>query len=446
MVVWGGSPSKPLMLLHLAWFFLTALMCHQFLFTQRPAAAQLTHFYLFVSLGGFLGGVFNALIAPQLFTGIWEYMLIIALAVALRPALPQHAAEDPARMVRATLLVSLGLYILFQMVLGQQDFDITPTALMQTGIGLFGTAALAFLAARALHRKPLIVITTCALFMTLISKDSLSSLYQARSFFGAYKVRQIETETDGSYRVLLHGTTLHGAQRQDRNRTIPRTYYHPKGPFGAAIESFYANSSGPKTIAAVGLGTGALSCYQRPGDAFTFFEIDPEVVRIARNPQLFTYLRDCAPDAPIVIGDARLTLQQQPAQKFDAILLDAFSSDAIPMHLLTREALTLYLDKLKPGGMIFYHISNRHLDLKPVIAALAQDQGLEARSSNRAIFFKNAKSKDDFSLSITEAVIVGRKLPATLRHDPKWVPLEGVRPILWTDDHSNILSVLRARR
>ena len=200
----------------------------------------------------------------------------------------------------------------------------------------------------------------------------------ARSFFGVHQV--VET-TDGRHRLLYHGTTLHGAQRlldgdaPAKSPPEPLSYYYFGGPMSQSIAAARAAGGGLARVAVVGLGTGSLACHQRATETWTFFEIDPEVVRIARDPRLFNFLSVCAPDAPIVLGDARLTLAAS-AQRYDLIVIDAFSSDAIPVHLLTREAMAGYLSRLEPGGVLVMHISNRHMELGRVVAAIGAAEGL----------------------------------------------------------------------
>jgi spermidine synthase len=199
-----------------------------------------------------------------------------------------------------------------------------------------------------------------------------------------------------------------------------------------------------RSVAVVGLGTGTTSCYSRPGEQWTYFEIDPVVVRFARTPRLFTYLRDCAPDAKIVLGDARISLAQVPDSSYDLIVLDAFSSDAIPIHLMTREALALYLRKLKPRGVVLYHISNRYLRLEPVLVEVARSVGAFG-----AVGERNPTTEERAKLYYgARWVAVSRD---STRFDPLifrrgWLPLAdsaGVR--VWTDDYSDVLGVVKWR-
>ena len=263
-------------------------------------------------------------------------------------------------------------------------------------------------------------------------------LESARSFFGVHKVVQT---ADGNARLLYNGNTLHGAQllrNEDgtpvEGRPVPQTYYYPGGPLSEALESARTARGGFDRVAVVGLGAGSLACYRKDSERWSFYEIDPEVVRIARDPVRFDFLSRCAPDAAIVLGDARLTLGATP-DHYDLIVLDAFSSDAIPVHLLTREAFAGYLSKLTPHGVILAHISNRHLNLAPELANIAVAEGLVA-------LFKQDKLGDNFKTTQRSAARL-----VMLAHDPRdagrvakeWTRLQpDPSRALWTDDYSNI--------
>jgi hypothetical protein len=198
-------------------------------------------------------------------------------------------------------------------------------------------------------------------------------------------------------------------------------------------------------VAVVGLGTGTAACYAVPGDQWTFYEIDPAVERIARNPRYFTFLQDCAPDARVVLGDARLSLGDAPDRHYDLIVLDAFSSDAIPVHLMTREALALYLSKLREGGAIAFHISNRYLDLEPVLAALARDAGVVGMKGRTAPLSAEQRAS---LITFSRWVVVGRQAEDLLGmgRGSLWPVIEEQPGVgLWTDDFSNLLSIFRWR-
>jgi hypothetical protein len=262
-------------------------------------------------------------------------------------------------------------------------------------------------------------------------------LVQERSFFGVYRV---EEESDARSRLLFDGTTLHGAQSLDPSRRLePTTYYTTTGPVGDVFESWTARPPGAR-IGVVGLGTGSLACHGASGERWTFFEIDPVVERIARAPSLFTFLRDCPSEQRVVLGDGRLSLQRAGPGSFDMLILDAFSSDAIPVHLLTREALTLYRSKLVPDGLLLFHISNRYLDLHPVLGSLAEDAGLASLTR----YDRTVTDADRRIRKVESDWVVMARDPAALgglRENPDWYPLAADRE-LWTDDYSDVFGVV----
>ena len=265
-------------------------------------------------------------------------------------------------------------------------------------------------------------------------------LFRARSFFGVYTVR-----SDGNYHMLANGTTLHGGQLVTAGYAKePLTYYHREGPVGQLFASLPAAPAG-RRVGVVGLGAGTVACYAQPADRWTFYEIDPLSERIARDARLFTYLRDCAPRAEVVIGDARRSLVHAPARGFDLLMLDAFSSDAIPVHLLTREALALYLSKLADGGLLAVHVSNRHLDLRPVLAELARDARV-AGIAGQDVNFTDAQRARLKSNSTW--VVLARRAGdfASLARQPGWTALPPrARVRVWTDDASDLISVFKWR-
>jgi spermidine synthase len=265
-----------------------------------------------------------------------------------------------------------------------------------------------------------------------------SVLYAERSFFGIHRV---SIGGQGRYRQLVHGSTLHGMQSTDPTRSRePLTYYYRSGPLGQLFAQL-GRSQQPATVAVVGLGAGSTACYAQPGQAWTFYEIDPAVERIARDPRFFTFLRDCAPDAPVVLGDARLALKRAPQQGYELIILDAYSSDSIPLHLLTREALQLYMAKLAPDGVLAFHISNQHLDLEPVLGNLARDAGLSALVQNEVAI---SSAESEMGKAASQWTVLARA-PADLESlaaDPRWQPLRlDAGTGVWTDDFASLLSV-----
>jgi hypothetical protein len=266
-----------------------------------------------------------------------------------------------------------------------------------------------------------------------------------RSFFGVHKI----TETaDGRFRVFLHGTTIHGAERlrDDAGEPITGrppliTYYHENSPMGVTVKAVRARVGGPIRVAVVGLGTGTFACFSEPGDSFKFYEIDASVEKLARDSGRFHYLAQCAPNIPVVLGDARLTLAES-SDRYDLIVLDAFSSDAIPIHLMTREAMATYVAKLAPGGIVMMHISNRHLELGSVVAGIAHANGLVSRVNNRAA----RDDEDDAKYVFTSNVVISAREEkdfGQLLEDKDWTEINiDANQRIWTDDYSNVVGAI----
>jgi spermidine synthase len=261
-------------------------------------------------------------------------------------------------------------------------------------------------------------------------------------------VHQIIETADGQYRLLYHGTTVHGAERVADTAVgvapEPLTYYYRGGPISESIVAVRAARGALPHVAVVGLGSGTLSCYQRTDEHWTFFEIDPAVAQIARDPRLFTYISVCAPDLPVVLGDARLTLATA-RERFDLIILDAFSSDTVPVHLLTREAIEGYLARLEDGGVIVLHLSNRYMELASVIAAAAAAQGLVAtfKDDDRPLTVPL-----DYKANASVAVLARRRADlGELPSQPGWHDFKPVPDIrIWSDDYSNVLGAILRKR
>lgn len=419
--------------LHLTAFFVCAMVCHGELVKRRPAASGLTEFYLFMSVGGMLGGAFNALLAPLLFSSVIEYPIALVAVCMLRPArsMPgRHWRND--LLLPALLLAALALPSLLP---GFQIPD----------LGKFGNLAFLLVISLVVFSfKERSVRFALGLAASMFGITALTqhdeTLAHERSFFGVHKVHSY---ADGSINLLLNGTTIHGAQYTDpAKRRTPLTYYHRAGPFGQLFDA-YAGQPQTQHTAVVGLGAGALACYRTPGQDWTFYEIDPVVVSIARDSGLFHYLADCAGDSPIVMGDARLSLRSAPAHRYGVIFLDAFSSDAIPIHLMTREALQGYLGKLADDGIVVFHISNRYLDLAPVVAGLAKDAGLAGRLQR----YRPAAELTENRTSVpAELVVLSRedRYLSPLDESGKWKRLYSIPPAKpWTDDYSNIIGAIK---
>ncbi len=418
--------------LHLTTFFVTAMVCHRELADSRPQARYLTEFYLWMSFGGMLGGVFNVLVAPLLYNRVLEYPIAMIIALAVRPAWGKRSSPRRDRI----LDFAIPLLVFGVVSIG---YELPVPHGKWADRALYAYLCATGLLVAAWFRRPLrLALSAAALFVGIDAANRFSedTLYQARSFFGVYRVRTWE-----GYVLLQHGTTTHGGQAMAADRkTEPLTYYHRAGPLGDLFR-LTTDSVAPRSVALVGLGTGTTACYSRPGERWTYFEIDPLVVSIARAPQLFTYLRDCQPDVRIVMGDARRSIAAAPDSSYDLIVLDAFSSDAIPVHLMTREALQIYVRKLRPGGIIAFHISNRFLDLRPVLEELARDARLAGATIDRDVTDEQKKRLYYGS----RWVALARKAAtlAPLVRQAEWDVLPPSNTLrLWTDDYSDVLSVM----
>jgi spermidine synthase len=416
--------------LHLAAFVFVALLCHCELARDRPSATHLTEFYFWISFGGMLGGTFNTLVAPAIFSGIGEYPLALVLACLWLPRADSAVASRRAIALDWGLPLAIGV--------------LTAGALVWAGSHRLGASMLVTalacpaLASFGQKRRPSrFAFSLGAMLLAGSWFGGDSVLYRSRTFFGVYRV---SVDRSGRHHALTHGTTLHGMQALDPvRRSEPLTYYHRTGPFGQALAKL-PNRATAQQIAVIGLGVGTLAAYVQPGQQWTFFEIDPEVERIARTSAYFTYLDSCQSQCRVVLGDARLSLARDSASRYDLIVLDAFSSDAIPMHLLTREALSLYVSRLAPGGALAFHISNIHLSLSPIIARLAEDHGLVAidQMEHRTADWPEEKKVSRWSILARNDADLG-----ALNQDPRWTRLIATTSVpLWTDDFSNLVGVL----
>ncbi|CCA91005.1 fused MFS/spermidine synthase [Novosphingobium sp. PP1Y] len=423
--------------------FVVSVALHARLYDLRPDAGYLTGFYLIMSAGGALGGLFTALVAPLVFDWSWEHPLLIlgaALLVPLDEILRWRRMEGLDQRLARIALVLLLLLALF---LSVQLFDLftepgtTMTAMLLT-VFLTGTGVMVMGWRWAFVAVLLLAMLGQGGLLTIMSSYEGQ---RTRSYFGIYTVRDYRSS---GLRILSHGTTLHGQQSLEPDkRRMPLTYYGPRSGVGLALASADRLEGESARIGVVGLGTGSLACYAKPGQDWTFFEIDPVILHYSTSGK-FTYLRDCAPRARVILGDARLELEAVPPRRFDMLVIDAFSSDAIPLHLLTQEALQVYLRALSERGVLLMHISNRYVELEPVIAALARSEGLTARvrqdwPENLDLYTPShwiALSRD--SSSINEL--------AKMHPDSPWSRLQAPAQRPWTDDHASILPFIRWSR
>ncbi len=445
----GAGLSKVVIgFVHLLLFFFTALMCHQQLSATKPTSRHLTQFYLVMSIGGALGGLFNALLAPHLFVVPLEYGIVLILGVLMRECTnPEKSAKASWQRFNSILKAKESRYLLRSGVLY--------LALTVAGIGL----SLLFKDVQFLHMLLLVgfvmaltmamdkrwIFTAAAAIILLIhppgifwaSISNQDVLYQSRNFFGTLRVAD---SPDKGIRTLLNGTTVHGTQALAAEHKMLRLSYYSDNSGIADAFRMADDKQGTQKIAALGLGTGAMSCFSKEGRSFDFFEINPKVVEVAQNRHLFTYLSDCGSPYEIVHGDARLKLAEQPDERYDVIVLDVFSSDSIPVHLLTMEAFETYRSKLTKDGFIIVNISNRYLQLRPVIAGAAEKLGMRAYAK---------KSRDGYVQNLPFNASEFMVLTAQTEHfsyleQSSWdlvTAPAGFR--LWTDSYSNILSLLK---
>jgi SAM-dependent methyltransferase len=421
--------------IHLSVFFVCALMCHGELARRRPPPQFLTAYYMWISFGGMIGGILTGLIAPHIFSRIVEYPLLVVLSLLCRPglSLPTRGSGDyPLLFVLGTVaIVLVGL----------------SSAEVRLEIPLYAVAVGFLLGLTVRYwRTPLpFAAIVATLFVMNHYNNQGYSAYLVRNFFGVLNVLE---SPDGRFRVLYHGTTAQGAQRirdEDGNLLSGRpgmvSEFHDGGGFAQVVAAVENRVGGPINMAVVGLGTGALACRGRPGTSVTYYEIDADIARIARDPRLFNYISECAPKTQIVIGDARLTLADAPDGAYDLLVIDAFIGAAIPAHLLTREALELYFRKLKPNGIVAMHVSNRNLELASVVAGIAQSQGAIVRVYDGGDIEEDA---DEHRWIPTIAAVARREEDFGELAKSEFWPIRGRDPRqrVWTDDYSNILGAL----
>lgn len=431
--------------IHLVAFFFAALMCHQLLAARRPAPDRLTEFYLLLSVGGVVGGAFTALLAPAIFNMVWEYPLVLVLVGLARPW-----GKGPLTRAQVALLLTGAVValspVMLSLWLNANDeargafYRIFPAGMGQLAmIMLIPAAICAFLL-----RNRALAFTAVLVMITLSAQwiaRGYDWSYSERSFFGVMRVANApDPRMGGDVHVLMHGTTLHGAQaRNDLNECAPTLYYNTATPIGQS--ALMVQRRGPARIGVVGQGSGAMAAYKRPVDRLTFFEIDPMVDQLSRDPQWFSYISDCA-EGPVdtVLGDARLTLADQPAGSYDLLIIDAFSSDAVPTHLLTAEAIAGYLRLLKPEGVVLLHLSNRNLEI--TLPAIAAGQALGVPTLHQ-IYYESGTAAEMAEAS-TEAVILGRSEAALadFRADPRWKATRATTVRPWTDDYVNLIGAL----
>ena len=430
----GGQANPAIAFAMTGLLFVLSVALHGRLYALRPEPSGLTFYYLILAAGGAIGGVFTALLAPVLFDWVYEHPILLLAAAILLPQKPFFQPlkrlwhnSSKRKPLAGALIVVAGL-LTWQLTAATREGNGTQIFALVCTLALIGTMFIGF---------RWVYVTVLALLMAghggfATLKLSLEGA-RSRTYFGVYSVTETET---GKLRLLSHGTTLHGQQWLDpARRRQPTSYYGNSSGIGIALNDAAADAE----IGVVGLGTGTLACYRRPEQDWTFFEIDPVVVEYSQNGA-FTFLSDCAPDADVVIGDARLKLAQEQRGRFNLLAIDAFTSDAIPLHLMTKEAFATYGQALDKDGLLMMHVSNRFIDLAPMISALAKakgwsgsvryDTGEVAEGLTRSVWIALSRNSDTIS-------DLERGSPLD------WEPLPSPARRAWTDDNASILPLIR---
>jgi SAM-dependent methyltransferase len=415
---------------HLVLLYCGALLCHTRLADERPHPQHLTEFYFWIALGGVLGGVFTAIIAPLLFNTVFEYPVLVAILPLFR------AVKREKESAAIPIIFGLALFATWRV------FHVTGADTKTEALALAHTA----------------LIFTCYKFRTHVYRfavcfailifayawilppyiEGADRIYVTRNFFGVKKVLEDKTL---HLRKLLHGDTVHGIESRDPDRMGQAlSYYHAQGNVGQVMDMLRRRGK-PQRMGVIGLGSGSMAAYASPDLHVVFFEIDPSVEKLAR--EFFTFLPRCMANCDVEIGDGRLELAKASDGSFDLLMLDAFSSDSIPAHLMSKEALQLYLKKLTPDGILLFHTSNRYLDVQKLATALVTDAGLVGLSR-----FDEAGTLRDQGKTNSSHVVAARRLEdlGSLAGKPGWMRV--VRPDNfqpWTDDYSNLLELIRWR-
>ncbi|MCW2921293.1 MAG: hypothetical protein JWL76_1167 [Thermoleophilia bacterium] len=418
--------------IHIGAAFFAAVLAHSVLYEDRPQAEQLTTFYLLMSVGGAIGGTFVSLVAPIAFNDVYEYPLLLALVLFLRPA-PGWSPRSGTW--RALLLVAeLAAAGIIAIALAGAA---TKDPVLEARFVADGWLLVTLLVPVVLIVRRAGIALLLAVLLALVSfAEPETRLFRDRNFFGTTRVIE-----ENGIRHIKHGTTLHGGQLIDpARRREGTTYYTKEGPLGDIVGELQRDGDFDE-VSIVGLGSGAILAHAHAGQRFTFYEIDPVVIRAAKDPDLFTWISDANVDVRIVEGDARKELETEERQ-YDLLAMDAFSSDAIPVHLMTVEAMQLDLERLAPDGVLAMHVSSRHLDLLPVISANAARLGLVART--RVDRPSERRAARGATASRWVVLVEDADRLGAIADDPHWKPLpDPDDERAWTDDFSNVAQTIK---
>lgn len=420
-------------------FFVTVMVAHGELYKRRPQSQHLTEFYLWMSTGGVLGGVFAAIITPQLFNGVYEYPLLLAAGMLCRSvdlSSNRDFLTGPVVKWLTFGLIGLALLVGFAAIVGLSGLQVSKVLFVVLGLAV----GIMIIRGFSEPRKQVAYVAVLATVVVVLPGQS-NMVFAGRSFYGVHRVGVAD---NGQIRYLLHGTTVHGVQRiKEADGTPvstprPATYYYEDGPMAHGVRvarQVSARRGEEFSVGVVGVGAGSLACHAKAIEKWRFYEIDPMVVAIATDPKLFNFFSNCRPNPDMVIGDARLTVSKEQNGKFDYLVVDAFSSDAVPVHLMTREALSMYLDKVTANGIVALHISNMHMDLPTVAAATARSiPGVHAvlASDLKPSTTQDRSPNQVMFLSRSEASL----MPLLQREDTEVAPVSDASA--WTDDYSNV--------
>ena len=424
------------MFIHMVAFGAAALACHMLLAQSRPKGGgrQLTEFYLMMAIGGALGGALNAFVFPLLLDRLIEYPVLMALSVCLHPQFREKTALVP-KMFMAMAGFSLFMYLVFvsnaKSVLYATSLGQVNATMILADFILFTIALMLGTSLRAACGGALVILF---LYEAVVPSDIVST---TRNFYGVVRVFDRQQDINGeeqTVRFMYHGTTTHGLQvRSPALEKTPTAYFWGGGPVGDIFALY-----NPKDVAVLGLGAGTLNCYTAPGRSFTFLEIDPAVRRVAESA--FTFLSACKGDAPpeIVIGDGRLELARMKDRKFDLIFLDAFSSDTIPIHLLTLEAVKSYADRLSDGGILMFNLSNRYFMLASPLRKIAEELGMKSRIALDVTPRDVTYAADSLWMALAP-----QNVSLSPLEDFGWAEFPLLDEAqLWTDDYSNLLKTM----
>jgi len=421
--------------MHLLAFFITAMACHGTLVARRPSAGRLTEFYMLMSLGGVLGGAFAALVAPKLFSTVLEYPLLLVAGLACRPGLfpRRHLVLLGGAAIAAALAAGL-------VVLLDAGADLI-TALKFTGVAPAIGICLALLGFRPAW---LLAALLPVFAVVATARHTEGAADTVRSFYGVHRLSETP---DGRYRRLMHGTTVHGVQEIRSadgaplgGRPEPIAYYHASGPIAGALDALRNGYRTPASVGIVGVGSGAMACHARPGERWSLYEIDREVVAIARDPRRFSFLSHCAQDAALTLGDARISLTEAAPGAYDVLVIDAFSSDAIPVHLLTRQAVALYRSRVSARGAVVLHVSNRNMALADVVAAVGRAEGLAAFERSSRVTPEEAERNIYPAQVVVLAPAGGEQEAALVAAGFDKLTPTSVAP--WTDDYADVIGAI----